>query len=62
MTWANQTLTSARIVSDLGNTFRLHTRLPVKVISQGKLISFTHVGNDVIEFPTESGGTYLIQR
>ena len=62
MTWANQTLTSARIVSDLGNAFRLHTRLPVKVISQGKLVSVTHVGNNVIEFPTESGGTYLIQR
>ncbi len=60
ITWAGGKLAQAKITSRLGNDCRVRSAAPVAVTCNGKPVKAAAVEEDVIEFATEAGNTYLL--
>jgi alpha-L-fucosidase 2 len=58
--WNEGKLMKAQILSKQGAICRIRTHVPVSVIVNGKKIR-TKVENDIIEFPTGKGTTYILE-
>jgi len=58
--WKNGKLNECVIRSKLGNRCRVRSSGPVLVTDEGKLVSVTELEENVIEFDTMAGGTYVI--
>jgi alpha-L-fucosidase 2 len=60
ITWDGGELVGASVRSLLGNPCRVRTRAPVEVTCRGKRVVTTAPEQDVIEFDTKAGRTYLL--
>lgn len=62
LAWQSGGLATARIESQLGNTCRVRTTVPVKVLvgGRGAPLKVTQVAPNVIEFSTRMGTTYVV--
>ncbi len=58
--WKNNKLVHARIYSLLGNKCRIRTNVPVWITSRGRAVKTTKTEENVIEFDTKAGQTYVI--
>jgi alpha-L-fucosidase 2 len=58
--WKDGKLTSATVHSLLGNKSRIRTDIPVRLTSGGKRIKITGSGQNVVEFATKAGRTYIV--
>jgi alpha-L-fucosidase 2 len=58
--WTNGKLTSATILSLLGNKCKVHAAVPVQITSRVRLIRTTYPEENVVEFNTKAGQVYLV--
>jgi alpha-L-fucosidase 2 len=58
--WKTNRLTAANIRSLLGKKCRIRTSVPVSIISKGKLLKTAKPEENVIEFDTRIGRTYMV--
>ena len=58
--WKNGKLAGAVTRSKLGRKCRIRTNVPVQVESNGKLVKTTSPEENIIEFETKVGGTYIV--
>jgi alpha-L-fucosidase 2 len=58
--WTNGKLTSATILSLLGNKCKVHAAVPVEITSRVRLIRTTYPEENVVEFDTKAGQAYLV--
>lgn len=59
--WADGRVTDLKIISKAGETCRIKIGQPFSVESQGQTVRTAESSNGVVEFPTTSGCTYVIQ-
>ena len=60
MRWKDGNLEEATILSRLGNTCRVRSAVALKVISQGRTVPVSRPANDVVDFNTTRGATYIL--
>ncbi|HTV75448.1 MAG TPA: hypothetical protein VMD57_00510, partial [Candidatus Baltobacteraceae bacterium] len=60
MTWNQGKLTGATIESKIGSPARVRTAMPVEVKMGNQIVSVTRPEPDVVEFPTQAGGEYVL--
>ncbi|MHC4084915.1 MAG: glycoside hydrolase family 95 protein [Planctomycetota bacterium] len=60
ITWKNSKLAGAAIRSKLGSKCRIRAEVPVKVECDGKVVKTTIPEENVVEFKTGAGGTYIV--
>lgn len=60
MRWNDGKLETATILSRLGNSCRVRCAVALKVQSQGRVVPILQPANDVVEFKTTSGATYIL--
>jgi len=60
ITWKNNRLVTANIRSLLGGKCKIRTNVPVWVSSKGKVVKTTKPEENVIEFDTKAGKTYVL--
>ena len=58
--WADGRLNRSLICSELGNKCTVRTDVPVRVVSKGRPIKTTRPEENVVEFDTKAGQTYVI--
>jgi alpha-L-fucosidase 2 len=58
--WKDGKLTCTAICSLLGNKCRIRTDVPVRLTSRGRRIKLTDSGQNVVEFPTKAGRSYIV--
>jgi alpha-L-fucosidase 2 len=60
MRWTNGKLDQAIILSRIGNQCRIRSGVALEVRSQGKPVPASRPANDVVEFRTTPGATYIL--
>jgi len=60
ITWSNGRLTKSVIRSKLGNKCRVRANAPVRVTCKGRTIKTTTSEENIFEFETELGRTYVV--
>jgi alpha-L-fucosidase 2 len=59
--WDNGKLTSAKILSERGETLKLSANVPVQILSDRKVVARTSSDAELAELPTTSGAVFAIQ-